>query len=413
MQAPSDRIRTTRVDRWDAVSGLEAQWNALLARCPRHSVFQTYAWQLCWWKAFHVGHELFLILAHRDADLVGIAPLMVAHRKDVLKRSHSEVHFIGSTNGAADYCDLITDPAVAGVAQSLLNAAEAGAPGLHRIDLSHLPEASPNRAAILEHFAGRKASLVVEFQADAPALALGDAASDHKAANKSNLKRHARFFERTGTLLCPRCGSEAEVLGYLEAFFEQHRARRALTDSPSQFLDPAQRDFYRSLVTEAFRHGWLRFDVLLLDGDPLAFHFGFEYRKCLIWYKPTFDVRHAAHSPGKLLLEYVLDDAIERGLEEFDFGVGAEAYKFRFANRVRRNERIIVFGSVADCWTYRSAGLAKAIAKRLLGRPVGSRAPGPPPASKPAPVPGRSQSIRRSPRSSAGQVQERRLRLTR
>lgn len=399
MQAPSDRIRTTCVDRWDAVAGLEAQWSALLARCPRHSVFQTHAWQLCWWKAFHAGHELFLILAHLDAELVGVAPFMVARRKDSLGRSRSDVHFIGSTNGAADYCDLITDPAIAGVAEALLDAAEAGAPGLHRIDLSHLPEASPNRAAILEHFSRRGARLLVEFQADAPALVLGDAAPDLKTANKSSLKRLAKSFQRTGTLRCLRCGSEAEVLGFLDAFFEQHRARRALTDAPSQFLDPAQRDFYRSLVTEAFRHGWLRFDVLLLDGIPLAFHFGFEYRNRFLYYKPTFDVRHAARSPGKLLLEYLLDDAIERGLEEFDFGVGAEAYKFRFANRIRRNERILVFGSAADCWAYRGMSGAKAIAKRLLGRPVGSRAPGPMPVRKPAPAPGR--------------LQERRLRLTR
>src|SRR5690606_30253012 len=121
LQAPSDRIRTAGVARWDAVAGLEAQWSALLARCPRHSVFQTHAWQLCWWKAFHAGHELFLILAHLDAELVGVAPFMVARRKDSLGRSRSDVHFIGSTNGAADYCDLITDPAIAGVAEALLD----------------------------------------------------------------------------------------------------------------------------------------------------------------------------------------------------------------------------------------------------------------------------------------------------
>lgn len=407
MQAPSDRILTTCVDRWDAVAGLDVQWNALLARCPQHSVFQTYDWQLCWWKAFHAGHELFLVLAHRDGELVGIAPLMLVRRGNTPGRDRSELHFIGSTNGAADYCDLITDPTVEGVARALLDAAEAGATGIHRIDLSHLPGASPNRAAILEHFSRRGARLLVEFQADAPALVLGDAGPDLKAANKSSLKRLAKYFQRTGTLRCLRCGSEAEVLGFLDAFFEQHRARRAQTDAPSQFLDPAQRDFYCSLVTEAFRHGWLRFDVLLLDGVPLAFHFGFEYRDRFLYYKPTFDVRHAARSPGKLLLEYLLDDAIERGLEEFDFGVGAEAYKFRFANRIRRNERIIVFGSVADSWAYRGMSGAKAIARRLLGRPTGSRAPEPL-SQTTAPVPGTGKPI-----ASAGRLQERRLRLTR
>lgn len=367
-----NRIRTTRLDRWEGLPGLETAWTSLLQRSHHHSVFQTFPWHVCWWKAFRASHQLFLILAHRGPELVGIAPLMITREKGWLGRRRSHVRFIGSINGASDYCDFITDPAVPQVLHTLLEEMNAGAPGFDRIDLSHVPSHSPNRAGIVEYFGSRQAKIAVEFQADALERILGDRDADRKAANKSSLKRHTRFFEKSGDLRFRECESEAEILGYLDIFFEQHKARRGRTASPSQFLDPAQQDFYRELVREAFRHGWLRFDVVLFDGAPLAFHFGFEYRRRFIWYKPTFDVRFASRSPGEVLMKFLLDAAISKGLEAFDFTVGAEPFKFRFANRTHTNDRIIVFRSAADYWIHRGKCRVKAMLKELLKRTAAS-----------------------------------------
>src|SRR5437868_1220594 len=84
----------------------------------------------------------------------------------------------------------------------------------------------------------------------------------------------------------------------------------------------------------------IRFSVLRLEGEPIAFHFGFEYNRRFIWYKPSFSAAHARLSPGEVLIKYLLEDVIDRGLEEFDFGVGEEAFKYRFANHVKHNHRI-------------------------------------------------------------------------
>ena len=368
-----NRMRTVRLERWEDLPELEAAWTDLLKRCGSHSVFQAFAWHLCWWKAFHGSHELFVILAYVDSRLVGIAPMMIARHMGPIGQLRSGVCFIGSVNDASDYCDFITDPDVPGVLHALLEEMNPGKNDFHRIDLSHFPGHSPNKAAILEYFASQDARITVEFQADAPVRILGDSQADRKAANKSSLKRHTRYFEKSGDLRFHQCGSEQEILGYLDTFFEQHKARRARTDSPSQFLDPAQRFFYRELVTEAFRCGWLRFDVVLFNGAPLAFHFGFEYRGRFIWYKPAFDIQYASRSPGEVLLKFLLDDAIGKGLEEFDFTVGSEPFKYRFSNRTRSNDRIIVFASAADYWIHRGIHRGKTVLKKLLGRGTDSR----------------------------------------
>jgi CelD/BcsL family acetyltransferase involved in cellulose biosynthesis len=366
-------IRTVRLDDWESVPGLEVAWSGLLARCGTHNVFQTFAWHACWWRAFHDSHELFVLLAYEATELVGIAPMMITRQAGWLGGMRSCVRFIGSSNHASDYCDFIVDAGVPHALHALLDAMNVGAGGFDRLDLSHFPSHSPNKPLLLEHLAGRDAKFTVEFHAEAPVRMLGDTQADRKAANKSSLKRHTKFFEKSGELRFHQCASEAEILGYLDAFFDQHKARRARTESPSQFLDPAQQLFYRELVTEGFRYGWLRFDVVLFDGAPLAFHFGFEYQRRFIWYKPAFDVRFAAKSPGEVLLKFLLDDAIGKNLLEFDFTVGSESFKHRFATLTRFNERILVFRSGLDCSIHRGLFRGKAMLKKLLGRGTAAR----------------------------------------
>jgi len=357
------QIQTIRLESWQDLAGLESAWNELLDRSPGHSIFQTFPWHACWWKAFGKSHALLVVLGYAGSRLVGIAPMMIALEKGRLGRTRRHLHFIGSVNGASDYCDFSIDPAVPGVLDALLLEICADAKALCRIDLSHFPGHSPNQARTLEFFAGRGIRIFVESQVDAPVRILGDAEADRKAANKTSLKRHTNYFHKSGNLRFHQCGSAAEILGYLERFFEQHQSRWAQTASPSQFLDAAQRGFYMDLVREIFTRGWLRFDVVLFNGEPLAFHFGFEYRRRFLWYKPTFDIRFASRSPGEVLIKFLLEEAIRRKLEEFDFTVGSESFKYRFANQIRCNSRLIALASAGDYWMHRGKSMLKGVLK--------------------------------------------------
>ena len=59
--------------------------------------------------------------------------------------------------------------------------------------------------------------------------------------------------------------------------------------------------FYEALAEPLHARGWLQFSVVEFNGAPIAFHFGFDYFDCVTWYKPSFEVRYAEHSPGLLL----------------------------------------------------------------------------------------------------------------
>lgn len=369
LNSGKDRIRTTRLESWETSAGLGAEWNSLLERAPGCSVFQSFPWHVSWWRAFGDFHELLVLLAYSGSRLVGIAPMMITRKRGTNGQARRQMHFIGSTNFASDYCDFVIDPEVPEALDALLEEICAGSNGLSRLELSHFPSHSPNLARTRDYFRRLGERTTIDVEQEAPVRILGDRQADLKAANKSSLKRHAGFFRKSGELRFHRCAGEAEMLGYLEPFFEQHRARWARTDTPSQFLDPAQQAFYRDLVRELLPHGWLRFDVVLFNGAPLAFHFGFEYRRRFIWYKSAFDMQFASRSPGEVLIKFLLEDAIQKQLEEFDFTVGSEAFKYRFANRVRFNHRLTVFRSAADYWLSRG----KSLLKKAVGRNAAAR----------------------------------------
>lgn len=362
---PEDATRCTVLLRdWDAAPDLAQQWNAAVDRSPAAGVFQTFEWHRCWWKAFGGEEALFVVLAFAGSRLVGVAPMAIGRENRGGLRG-TAIQFIGSANNASDYCDFIVDREFPMALETLLDEICSARDEFDAIHLSHFPRHSPHRRRTLEYFRRRGLKASCEAQEAAPVRILGNLESDRKIANKAKLKQQMRFFRKNGDLRFHRCASTGEILGWLDDFFEQHKARRAMTDSPSQFDDPAQRNFYRSLVRELAPRGWLRFDVVVFDGDPIAFHFGFEYRGGFIFYKPTFDVRLASRSPGIVLIKFLIDDAIERRLREFDFTVGPESYKYRFANETRYIDRVIAFFSPIDFWRHR---LGRQI--RHLARPV-------------------------------------------
>ena len=53
------------------------------------------------------------------------------------------------------------------------------------------------------------------------------------------------------------------------------------------------------------------------------------------WYKPSFDPAFARRSPGEVLLRALIEQAHVEGATYFDFGLGDEAFKARFATERR------------------------------------------------------------------------------
>jgi CelD/BcsL family acetyltransferase involved in cellulose biosynthesis len=107
--------------------------------------------------------------------------------------------------------------------------------------------------------------------------------------------------------------------------------------------------------------------VVEFNDHPIAFHYGFLYNSRLIWYKPSFDINYSKCSPGKVLIKYLIEYAINNGVDELDFTVGDEKFKSHFANEKKKNVQIKIYKSASHFYI----DLAKHHAKRVFRKTVG------------------------------------------
>ena len=347
-------MRTAVLGTWRDVAALESDWSDLAERVPSCTLYQTFAWHSAWWEAFGKDHELMVVVCFDGHRLVGIAPMMITNPSAQPHEGHTQVRFIGCLNNASDYLGFIIDPKTPRALTEILGELHEHLGSVDRIYLSHFPSHLDTFSQTVNFFKERGSQLILQDDQEAPYRRMGDSSEDRRVANKSSLRRRHNYFKKAGELRFHSCSSESEILGYMETFFHQHIERRGVTEAPSQFLDLSERGFYCDLVHKLFRRGWLRFDVVLFNGEPIAFHYGFQFRNRFYWYKPTFDIRYAERSPGQVLIKCLLEDTIDRGLDEFDFTVGSEDFKYRFSNGVRRNMRLTIVRSPVDYWLSRS-----------------------------------------------------------
>lgn len=89
--------------------------------------------------------------------------------------------------------------------------------------------------------------------------------------------------------------------------------------------------FFRRLFDERF----LVVSALFAGDAPVAVHLGCRWEERFYYWIPAYDESASACSPGGLLLAALLQESQRRGDREFDFLIGDEDYKFRYATDVR------------------------------------------------------------------------------
>jgi CelD/BcsL family acetyltransferase involved in cellulose biosynthesis len=296
-------------------------WARLVGQTDVRHVFLTWQWLSSWWSAFP-RERLLLVAAERDGAVIAVAPLFADE--------DGMIYFVGS--GGSDYLDFVGDLSNPSVVDLLLDTARRAVPRFHGFRFYHVLSGSPT-AVRLQQSAERLGLVCREEGAwRAPVLEFA-ASSDHgrSAAGKKTLVRRERGLARDGELHVEHWRDGDAIAPLLDEFFAQHVERWAVTPHPSLFCKPSRREFYRRLTTSASAAGWLRFTRIRWRDRAIAFHFGFCYEGRYLWYKPTFAIDLARRSPGMVLLRQAILAAVDEGASTFDFGLGDEPYKSRFA----------------------------------------------------------------------------------
>ena len=295
-------------------------WNNMVQQGSTNEIFLIWQWQKAWWEVFGRG-KLILILAEHGGKPFCIAPLFA---------DHGMIYFTGS--GGSDYLDFIGSPGSSIILEKMLVLATEQISGFLGFLFYHIPEHSLTLAFLEEIVTRRNWQLFDEGEQLSPRFDLSEFPEVAlQACRKKSLVRHETWFKRNGVLKIDHLQRKEDIVPLLDQFFNQHIERWAMTPFPSLFLKPSEQLFYRRVTDILSETGWLRFTAMNWNGDWVAFHFGFNYNDLFYWYKPSFNAAMAKHSPGEVLLRNLFMNAIEEKDVIFDFGLGDEAFKTRFA----------------------------------------------------------------------------------
>lgn len=314
-------MQVVEVDTAGSLEDLRPEWEDLWNRDHAAGPFQHPDWALAWRRRLCSGRP-WAIAAYQDGRMQALLPLYI----HVDPADHErQATLIG--NGAGDRLDLImAERAEAARSAVLERLTDLRGAVWDRCDFRDLPV----NAHLLDLVAmtGRA---TLDCDEPTPVLDLGAIPGDLSGAPRrrllANLRTARRRAERAGRLSFETANGDTLEAAF-DAFVDLHAARWRERGEPGALSDPAVQAFQRDAARAFARRGWLRLHLLKLDGEPVAAIFGFQLRRRAYHYLGGFDPAHGAFSPGGLILEYAVRQAVGQRASTFDFLRGREAYKY-------------------------------------------------------------------------------------
>jgi CelD/BcsL family acetyltransferase involved in cellulose biosynthesis len=320
----------------DELRDLEPSWRDFAER--RRNAFLTPEWFHSW-SRYYGGHATSLVAGVRypDGTLKGLLPLSLQPGRTGVAQ------FAGGNLGDffLPVCEAGDEEEVAAAAGAALADTEDrwGILALRNVDrerpwIESLAEATGVRLKARERVAGELWKMRLTEHADWEAY-LGSRSS-HMRAQIRRLRRRAA---KKHSLRIRRSEDPASVKRDMQTLFELHDRRFGASSS---LRGESVRAFHTDFAVAALERGWLRLWFLELDEQPAAAWYGWRFGDCYSFYNGGFDPHWNDARPGFVLISAVIEAAFEEGAEQFDFLLGNEPYKARFAEETRQVSEVIL-----------------------------------------------------------------------
>ena len=300
---------------------LAADWERLHAANPDATPFTSAGWARAWWAAWESDAEPFTLVARDGDEVVGIGAL-VRRRKGPLR----VLEPVGMDPG--DYWDVLAAPG----RREAVAASVAAALSEHRREwdawlLRCPPPASPLPAALDGLPALRRPPI------PAPAIALpGDFEAylaSLSSSHRSNLRKHLRRLDNGDVTLdditdTARIG---EAVERWQGFREAQWAAQGKDINPVH-LSPKFAAFMAAVLHELLPSGRALLWEFSVDAKVVGTYINFADADAFYWYLGGFDPSVVKLGLGKIAIGHGIRTSVEAGRARYDFGRGAEPYKY-------------------------------------------------------------------------------------
>jgi len=317
-------------------SDLSEAWNSLVLAMENPEVFFTYQWALAASRGFQSRLSPLLFLMHDSGHLAGVVALAID------PNAPRAAFFL--TSSTADYCDIVSTPenrkaVLLALLQEFQNL------GLTDLVLANVPANSatlqelPSVAGSHHFYLTSRIAYncgVVQLEGDEQREALL-----RTLASRGREKRALKKLSTLGSVKVIHLTEPEQIGESLESIVSAQISRFLASNRVSPLVGTERRTFLRQLSDLLSHSGWLKISQLEIDGQPVAWNYGFRFGGSWFWYLPTFQMEYEHVSPGSCLLRLMVEEgARDASLRWLDLGLGDEPYKERFANNTRQTRYV-------------------------------------------------------------------------
>lgn len=301
------------------------EWLELLARDPNRQIFAYPDWCRTWWDEFKSGKELIVLTMRRGDQVVGIVPL---YRKQ--EGDRTILRFVGGidlTDYLGPICSLDDRD---DVASALVHWLETTDFEWHELDAHNMPVPLGFAEFLVERADAAGLTFSLEQEEVSAALFLPRDWDSYlrrlKPKERHELRRKRRRMANDHSDAVVRTATEETLDADFKSFVDMHRGAEG---HKGHFMDPGIASFFESVARRFIARGWLRLDLLEIEGRAIASTFGFQLERKYYLYNSAYEPDAARLSPGLVLVSEVVKRTIAEGVELFDFLRGRERYKYQ------------------------------------------------------------------------------------
>lgn len=326
------KVATNEID-LSALEKIVPAWTELCNKCSLIAPFQFPQWLLPWWRNF--GGGKLKALTFFDGDLLAGIALFFIYEKQSGKRT---LCFVGT--GITDYLDVIALPDYERVvADSVLGYLADIRSQWDECDLQDIPESS-----ILLHckypdiFLVKRSDWNICSRLELPSN-LEKFRTQLPKNLRKNLSHAARALSSSGGYYL-ETADENSVENFLQRLFLLHQARWESKNQKGVLYTDTLKNFHKQAAPWLLINRLLRIHEMWYNSKSIAIYYTLTCNNTVYAYLGGFDPLMEQYSPGALLLFHVIEDALKRGVEKFDFLRGNETYKSYWRPVFSINSRI-------------------------------------------------------------------------
>ena len=330
-------MKVTEIRAYSDFLNLQDDWERFLKGC-HHTIFSTWTWLSTWWKFYGEKRRLLILLAKDDDNIVGIAPLMYSVEK-MFGLHMGRISFIGTPH--ADYNDFIIRDKKEECIKLFIYYLKSIPENWHCIELNDIPE-NTETLSILSKTTRNLKLIHPSPYTNLPESYEKFLRGPNGKKRFTDVDRHFKALQKIFKVEVLDCSNPESVDEGMRSLFELHQSRWMSKGLSGAFVSSTFQSFHLAIARSFAEKGWLGLFLLKLSGNPVAALYGFTYNSKYYLYLTGFNPKYAKYGVGSMLITSVIRESINKGLTEFDFMRGDEAYKTRWASSTRWNRNIII-----------------------------------------------------------------------